>query len=172
MVEKLAAKENTPADRVLELRHGSCADGWNAHFASLGLAHIDKNFCGKRKQSTNHRRCVTLASMSITCELDDIAMQKGSTTPTSAQMIIHCAMGLVLGALMGLVLIVTNQHIFALIATSSAPSGSMALFIGFFSFVVGTGATISGFIFTAIELNALEAKQQTERINKRRGAGT
>jgi hypothetical protein len=28
----------------------------------------------------------------------------------------------------------------------------------FFSFVVGTGATISGFIFTAIELSALEAK--------------
>lgn len=77
-------------------------------------------------------------------------------------------MGAILGALLALALIGTNGHIFQLIASSSSPSLSMALFVGFFSFVVGTGATISGFIFTAIELNALEAKQQTERVNRRR----
>ncbi len=73
---------------------------------------------------------------------------------------------------MAVVLIVTNRDIFQVIASSSSPSVSMALLIGFFSFVVGTSATISGFIFTAVELNALEAKQQTERANRRRGSGT
>jgi hypothetical protein len=30
------------------------------------------------------------------------------------------------------------------------------------------GATITGFFFSAFELNALEAKQQTERVKRRR----
>ncbi len=96
------------------------------------------------------------------------AMQKDSRTPSPAQLIIHCAMGMILGALMALILIVTNRNIFQLIASSSSPSISMAMFVGFFSFVVGTGATMSGFIFTAIELGALEAKQQTKRVNRPR----
>jgi NhaP-type Na+/H+ or K+/H+ antiporter len=94
-------------------------------------------------------------------------MQKDSRTPASAQLIIHCAMGAILGALLAVALIVTNRHIFQVIASSSSPSGSLALFVGFFSFVVGTGATISGFIFTAIEPSAFEAKQQTGRGLKR-----
>jgi NAD/NADP transhydrogenase alpha subunit len=81
-------------------------------------------------------------------------------------------MGAILGTLLGLALIITNGHIFQLIASSSSPSISMALFIGFFAFVVSTGATISGFIFTAVELAALEARQQTERVNRRRNSGT
>jgi NAD/NADP transhydrogenase alpha subunit len=81
-------------------------------------------------------------------------------------------MGAILGTLLGLALIITNPHIFQLIATSSSPSISMALFVGFFAFVVSTGATISGFIFTAVELAALEARQQTERVNRRRNSGT
>jgi hypothetical protein len=81
-------------------------------------------------------------------------------------------MGAILGALMALILIVTNRHIFQLITSSSSPSISVAMFVGFFSFVVGTGATMSGFIFTAIELNTLEAKQQTKHVNRRRGSGT
>jgi Ni/Fe-hydrogenase subunit HybB-like protein len=95
-------------------------------------------------------------------------MQKDSRTPSTTQLIIHGAMGAILGVLLALALIGTNGLIFQLIASSSSPSLSMALFVGFFSFVVGTGATISGFIFTATELNALEAKQQTERVNRRR----
>jgi Ni/Fe-hydrogenase subunit HybB-like protein len=99
-------------------------------------------------------------------------MQKKSTTPSARQVIIHSAMGTILGALLGISLILTNQLISQLIASSSSPSISLAVFIGFFSFVVGTGATISGFIFSAIELNALEAKQQTERVSRRRGPRT
>jgi hypothetical protein len=68
-------------------------------------------------------------------------MQKDSRTPSSTQLIIHCAMGAILGALLALALIGTNGHILQLIASSSSPSLSMALFVGFFSFVVGTGAT-------------------------------
>ncbi len=95
-------------------------------------------------------------------------MQKDSGTSTSVQMIIHCAMGVILGALLGLALILTDRNIFQFIATSQSPSMEMAVFLGFLSFVVGTGATISGFILTALELNAL-AKQETKRLNQRRG---
>jgi NhaP-type Na+/H+ or K+/H+ antiporter len=94
------------------------------------------------------------------------AMQKDSITPISVQMIIHCGMGVILGALLGLALIATNPQIFQFIVSSSSPLMEMAVFVGFFSFVVGTGATMSGFVFTAIELNALEAKQQTQRVKQ------
>jgi NhaP-type Na+/H+ or K+/H+ antiporter len=70
-------------------------------------------------------------------------------------------MGAILGALLAVALIVTNRHIFQSIASSSSPSTSMALFIGFVSFVFAIGATLSGFVFTAVELNALEAKRQS-----------
>ena len=96
------------------------------------------------------------------------AMQKDSRTPLSVQMIIHCGIGVMLGALLGLALIVTNPQIFQFILSSSLPLMELVVFVGFFSFVIGTGATISGFIFTAIELNSSEVKQQTQRINNRR----
>jgi hypothetical protein len=99
-----------------------------------------------------------------------VAMQKDSRTSASVQMIIHCGMGAILGALLGLALIATNPQIFQFIVSSSSPLMEMAVFVGFFSFVVGTGATMSGFVFTAIELNALEAKQQTERVKRRQGS--
>jgi NhaP-type Na+/H+ or K+/H+ antiporter len=95
-------------------------------------------------------------------------MRKDSRTPTSIQLVIHCGMGVILGALLGLALILTNPQIFQFIISSSSPLMEMAVFVGFFSFVVGTGATVSGVIFTALELNALEAKRQTQRIHQRR----
>jgi len=45
------------------------------------------------------------------------------------------------------------------------------VFVGFRSFVIGTGAAISGCIFTAIELNELEAKQRIEPFKRRSGSG-
>jgi len=93
-------------------------------------------------------------------------MQKESRTPTPVQMMIHCIMGAILGALLGLGLIVTDQNIFRFIVSSSSPLMEMVVFVGFFSFVVGTGATISGFVFTVLELNELKAKQQTKRVNQ------
>ena len=98
-------------------------------------------------------------------------MQKKSRTPF-VQMMIHCAMGAILGALLALALMVANRHIFHFIASSSSPLTEMAFFVGFISFVFAIGATLSGFIFTAIELNAVEAKQRTERFNRRRDLGT
>jgi NhaP-type Na+/H+ or K+/H+ antiporter len=95
-------------------------------------------------------------------------MQKGSRTPTSIQMVIHCGMGVILGAIFGLALIYADKGIFQFIASSPSPFMEMAVVIGFFSFMMGIGATISGFFFTAIELNALQAKQQTQRISQRR----
>ncbi len=78
-------------------------------------------------------------------------------------------MGVILGAIFGLALIFTHQNIFQFIVSSSSPSMNMALFVGYFSFMVGTGATMSGFFFTVIELNAFKAKQQTKRVNQWRG---
>ena len=94
-------------------------------------------------------------------------MQKDSRTPTPVQLIVHCCMGAILGVLLGLALIVTDKSIFQFIASSSSPLLNVAVFVGFFSFVVGTGATISGFIFTALELNTLEAKPK--RVHQWRG---
>jgi NhaP-type Na+/H+ or K+/H+ antiporter len=99
-------------------------------------------------------------------------MHKDSRSPSFRQLIIHCGMGVVLGALFALALAISNRQLYHLIASSSSPSTSMALFVGFFSFVVGTGATISGFVFTALELAAVEAKQQTEPLKRRRDPGT
>jgi predicted alpha/beta superfamily hydrolase len=95
-------------------------------------------------------------------------MQKDSRTPTSIQMAIHCAMGVILGAILGLVLILTNPQIFQFIVSSSSPWMNTAVFLGFFSFVVGTGATMTGYIFTVIELDSLKMKKQAQRINQRR----
>ena len=115
---------------------------------------------------------MTLGKGSYVHNQGTFAMQKESRTPTSVQMINHCGMGAILGVLLGLGLIVTDKNIFQFIVSSSSPLMEMAVFVGFFSFVIGIGATLSGFIFTAIELNALGAKQQTERVKRQRGSGT
>jgi NhaP-type Na+/H+ or K+/H+ antiporter len=88
-------------------------------------------------------------------------MQKDWRTPSFAQLVIHCGMGAILGALLAVALMVANRDIFRLIASSSSPLTEMAFFVGFISFVFAIGATLSGFIFTAIELNSLEAKRQS-----------
>lgn len=111
---------------------------------------------------------MTLATGLVTPIIRDVfAMQKDSRIPTSIQMIGHCFMGAILGSLLGLALILTNQNIFQFIATSQSPSMEMAVFVGFFSFIIGIGSTISGFFFIALELNSLKAKQQ--RANQRQG---
>jgi hypothetical protein len=69
-------------------------------------------------------------------------------------------MGAVLGALLALAVIVTNPHLFGLIAHSSSPSFVIMLFVGVSSFLIAAGATISGLIFTTIEINSPRAKQR------------
>jgi cytochrome b561 len=93
-------------------------------------------------------------------------MQKDSNRPTSIQMIVHCSMGVILGALLALALIVSNQNIFQLIVTSPSPLLDLAVVIGFFSFMVGIGSTLTGFFFTLVE-NSSEAKHQIEPFKKR-----
>ncbi len=93
-------------------------------------------------------------------------MHKDSRTPTLIQLMVHGGMGVELGALLGIALMLTDHNIFQFIVTSSSPLGNMAVFLGFFSFVIGVGATISGFFFTTIELNELKAKQQTKKVNQ------
>ncbi len=93
-------------------------------------------------------------------------MQENSRIPTSVQLIIHSGMGAILGSLLGFALIFSDKNIFHFIATSSSPLMETAVFIGFLSFVMGIGATLTGFFFTAIELNAL-AKQEAKRVIQR-----
>jgi hypothetical protein len=45
------------------------------------------------------------------------------------------------------------------------------VFIGTISFAIGLGATLSGYILTAIELTALEAKQRNDRFKRRGDSG-
>jgi hypothetical protein len=101
-----------------------------------------------------------------------IVMQKNPKTLPVRHVMVHAAMGGVLGALLALSGILTNQNVFQLITTSASPSIDLTIFVGFFSFVVGTGATISGCIFTAIELNELEAKERIEPFKRRGDSGT
>jgi hypothetical protein len=56
-----------------------------------------------------------------------------------AHLITHFGMGTILGALFALALVISNRQLSHLIASASSPSTSMALFVGFFSFVFAVG---------------------------------
>ena len=87
-------------------------------------------------------------------------MEKGSRTPSFRQLIVHTAMGAVLGALLALAVIVTNRHFFEMIAHSPSPRFLVALLMGVTSFLIAAGATLSGAIFTTIELNSSPLARQ------------
>ncbi len=110
---------------------------------------------------------MTLPTRLVTPIIRDVfAMQNESRRPTLEQMMVHWSMGLLLGALLALAMILTDRNIFQSIVSSPSPLLDVSAFIGLFSFVIGIGATLSGFIFTAIELNS---KQQTKRVKWLRG---
>ena len=67
-------------------------------------------------------------------------MHKDPRTPSFRQVIVHTAMDAVLGALLALALIDTNRHLFEL------------------SFLIAAGATLSGLLFTTIEIDSPPAK--------------
>ena len=67
------------------------------------------------------------------------------------QVIVHTAMDAVLGALLALALIDTNRHLFEL------------------SFLIAAGATLSGLIFTTVEINSPPAKRRIISPPDKRG---
>jgi hypothetical protein len=87
-------------------------------------------------------------------------MQKDPRTPSFRQVIVHTAMGAVLGAMLALALIVTNRHLFELIAHSPSPRFFVALLMGVSSSLIAAGATFSGLIFTTAELTSRPAKRR------------
>src|SRR5262249_58348963 len=87
-------------------------------------------------------------------------MHKDPKTPSFRQVIVHTAMGVVLGALLALALIVTNRHLFELIAHFPSPGFPLALLIGVSSFLIAAGATLSGLLFTTVEMNSPPAKRR------------
>jgi hypothetical protein len=91
-----------------------------------------------------------------------LVMHKDQRTPSFRQLIVHATMGAVLGALLALALIVSNPHVFELIAHSRSPTIFFALFMGVCSFLIAVGATVSGAIFTTTE-NELAAKKMPVR---------
>jgi NhaP-type Na+/H+ or K+/H+ antiporter len=98
-------------------------------------------------------------------------MQKDPKMPSFRQVIIHTAMGAVLGALLALALIATNRHLFELIAHSPSPRFLVALLMGVSSSLIAAGATFSGLIFMTAEMNPRPAKQRAiGPSNKRRGS--
>jgi hypothetical protein len=69
-------------------------------------------------------------------------------------------MGAVLGVLLASALIVTNRHLFELIAHFPSPGFPLALLIGVSSFLIAAGATLSGLLFTTVEINSPPAKRR------------
>ncbi len=94
------------------------------------------------------------------------AMQNDLRRLITVQMILHCITGVVLGSLFALALILTDKNILQFIRTSPSPWMETAVVVGFFSFIIGMGAAITGFFFTVIDLSSLQAKQQGQRINQ------
>jgi hypothetical protein len=101
----------------------------------------------------------------------DVAMQKDPKIPSFRDLMIHFGNGAFLGALLAFALIFTERNTLQVIANSSSPATSAAVFIGTISFAIGLGATLSGYILTAIELTALEAKQRNDRFKRRGDSG-
>lgn len=85
-------------------------------------------------------------------------MHKNSKTPSFRQVIVHTAMGAILGALLGLAVIATNHHLYELIAHSQSPRFLTVLLMGVCSFLIAAGATLSGLIFTTVEINSASGK--------------
>ena len=81
-------------------------------------------------------------------------MQKDPTTPSFRQVIVHTAMGAILGALLALALIVTDRHLFELIAHFPSPGFPLLRLIGVCSCSIAAGATLTGLIFTTIEIDS------------------
>src|SRR5690349_19951656 len=97
-----------------------------------------------------------------------LVMQKDPRIPSFGQVIIHTAMGAVLGGLLALALLVTDSDLFRVIAHSPSPGFDIALLMSVFSFLIAAGATFSGFIFTNIEINSQLAKRRAiSRPDKR-----
>jgi NhaP-type Na+/H+ or K+/H+ antiporter len=87
-------------------------------------------------------------------------MEKDSRKPSFWQVIVHTAMGAVLGALLGLALVATNRHLSGLIAHSQSRIFLLALLMGVCSSLIAAGATLSGLIFMTAEMNATPAKRR------------
>jgi hypothetical protein len=96
-------------------------------------------------------------------------MYKDQKTPSFRQVIVHTVMGAVLGALLALALIVTNRHLFELIAHFPSPGFPLAQLIGVSSFLIAAGATLSGLIFTTVEINSPPAKRRIISPPDKRG---
>jgi hypothetical protein len=80
--------------------------------------------------------------------------------PSLGQLIVHTAMGAVLGVLLAFALILTNRQLFELIAHSPSPRFLMAVLLSISTSLIAAGATLSGFIFTIIEINSPPAKRR------------
>jgi hypothetical protein len=81
-------------------------------------------------------------------------------------------MGAVLGVLLAFALILTNRPLFELIADSPSPGFLMVVLMGVSSSLIAAGATLSGFIFTTIEINSPPAKHRAiSPPDKRRDSG-
>lgn len=72
--------------------------------------------------------------------------------PSLRELLVHLAMGVSLGLLLSLGLIVSNgAHVFDMIINSATPKVTMVMFVGIVSSLMGVGAALSGFVFTATD---------------------
>ena len=67
-------------------------------------------------------------------------------------MLVHLGMGAGLGLFLSLSLILSDgMRVSEMIMNSSTPKTTMALFVALVSALIAVGASLSGFIFTAME---------------------
>jgi hypothetical protein len=78
-------------------------------------------------------------------------MKRDGKAPLAVTLAGHFAMGAVLGAALALLLIGTGAGVFATIAHGAATGSTSAVLVGAFAAIFAVGATLTGWMFLAIE---------------------
>ena len=77
------------------------------------------------------------------------------------QVAVHFAMGALLGTLGALFLVFSDASgIHQLFRADAAPASTIAVFIAFCALTVANGASLTGFIFTAMEAEKVAARRR------------
>jgi ABC-type multidrug transport system permease subunit len=77
------------------------------------------------------------------------------------QIAVHFAMGALIGTLAALFLVFSDaSSIHQLLRAHATPASSIAVFIAFCALTVANGASLTGFIFSAIEAEKVAARQR------------
>ena len=90
--------------------------------------------------------------------------QRRPNTPEDVsprQVAVHFAMGALIGTLGALFLVFSDaSRIHQLFGAAATPASTLAVFVGFCALLVANGATLTGFIFSAIDAERVAARRR------------